>query len=42
MFIAKFKEKSFVYQRQEEAESLYIILSGKIGLYRRSPDSDDQ
>ncbi len=42
MFIAKFKEKSFVYQKQEEAESLYIILSGKVGLYKRTPDVDDQ
>lgn len=42
MFIAKFKEKTFIYQRQEEAESLYIILSGKVGFYKRNPDSEDQ
>lgn len=42
MFIAKFKEKTFIYQRQEEAESIYIILSGKVGLYKRSPETEEQ
>lgn len=42
MFIAKFKEKTFVFQRQEEAECLYLVLSGKVGLYKRQPDADDQ
>lgn len=37
MFIAKFKEKAFIYQRQEDAESIYIILNGKVGLYKRNP-----
>lgn len=42
MFIAKFKEKNFIYQKQEEAESLYIILNGKVGLYKRTPDLESQ
>jgi CRP-like cAMP-binding protein len=42
MFLAKFKEKSFVYQKQEDAECLYLIINGKIGLYRRTPDLDEQ
>lgn len=42
MFIAKFKEKTFIYQKQDEAESLYIILNGKVGLYKRTPDSSSQ
>ena len=42
MFLAKFREKSFVYQKREEAECLYIILNGKIGLYRREPEFNEQ
>lgn len=42
MFLAKFKEKSFIYQRADEAESLYVILNGKIGLYKRTADQEEQ
>jgi CRP-like cAMP-binding protein len=42
MFLAKFREKTFVYQRQEEAECLYLVLNGKVGLYKRQVDIDDQ
>jgi hypothetical protein len=38
MFLAKFKEKSFIYQKQEDAECLYLIINGKVGLYKRTPD----
>lgn len=42
MFLAKFKEKTFVFQRQEDAECLYLVLNGKVGLYKRQPEADDQ
>lgn len=42
MFLAKFREKTFVFQKQEEAECLYLVLNGKVGLYKRQPDIDDQ
>lgn len=42
MFLAKFREKTFVYQKQEDAECLYLILNGKVGLYKRQQDLDDQ
>jgi len=41
LILAKFKEKSFVYQNQNDAEYLYIIISGKVGLYRRKPEIND-
>ena len=42
MFIAKFKEKTFIYQQQEDAESIYIVLNGKVGLYKRNPEFEEQ
>ena len=41
LILAKFKEKSFIYQNQNDSEYLYIIISGKVGLYRRQPDTND-
>lgn len=36
MYLAKYKPKSFVYQRREETEAFYLILNGKIGIYERN------
>ncbi len=36
MYLAKFKEKYFIYQKKEDSESLYVVLNGKVGLYKRS------
>jgi hypothetical protein len=36
MYLAKFKEKDFIFQKKEDFEPLYIVLHGKVGLYKRS------
>lgn len=36
MYLAKFKEKDFIFQKKEDSEPLYIVLNGKVGLYKRS------
>ena len=36
MYLAKFKEKDFIFQKKEDSESMYIVLNGKVGLYKRS------
>jgi hypothetical protein len=41
MYLAKFQEKSFIYQKKEESECLYLILNGKVGLYKRSNEDID-
>jgi CRP-like cAMP-binding protein len=44
MTLAKFKSKDIIYDDNERADSLYIILNGKVAFYRKSTeyfDSDE-
>jgi len=38
MTLVKFKTKDIIYESRERANSLYIILSGKVAFYRKSND----
>ena len=38
MTLSKFKCKEILYETKEQAESLYIVLNGKIAFYKKSSE----
>lgn len=38
MILSKFKTKDIIYEGYERAESLYIILNGKVAFYKKSAE----
>lgn len=36
MILAKYKSKDIIYEGIERADSLYIVLNGKIAFYKKS------
>lgn len=41
MTLVKYKSKDIIYEDSEKADSLYIVLNGKVAFYRKSTEYFD-